>query len=205
MNGPKNRGRSLTWFERLERIPGFKSMLTAAVAVAMAAWGIFTRLDGIIIFTLILVASCAALLLFILILKAVPYIRHFLAPTLKMHVPLINYATSNFSIDDKKLSALGFEIHVLNTSHKHRVSLHFPLVILGNPSSGDRSEIMNSVNTTNIKTNLGPEEETSGLVTVNFVDRQTGNAGITLVIEDRLTGRVARMGIPGKYPRENHG
>jgi hypothetical protein len=104
---------------------------------------------------------------------------------------------------------ITFPIYLLNRSKNRRVSLRVMAFHIERPepemgfSISGGSERNPWIDLGELVLNLGPDEDSRGMATIAVSEGQpwvSGNHVKMLVVKDQVSGRYARLTIPGKYP-----
>jgi hypothetical protein len=91
-------------------------------------------------------------------------------------------------------------IHIVNVSRSDRLSLKLASYNVEMPN-GALALTIQGIQLAGLTLNLGPQEETEGMFSVNLSAPYHSEGEHTLIIVDRLSEGVARVRVPGRYPK----
>lgn len=201
----------LTWAERIQNIPGGSAVLTAVSTGLVAVWAAVSDLPAVIVFVVIF-CFCVA----VIALQEHLYVfRRYLSPPIVVRIRGFGHVGLHESRKSAKdffertgmpaspTATLRAPIYILNRSTKRRVSLEIGAFTI-QPRQGMPLSIVGGIDTGDLVLDLGPEEASRGSFEVKGIpEGYLDGAERIIVIEDVVSGRRARVSVPGKFPKRH--
>jgi hypothetical protein len=208
----------LGWIERSER---GRQVIALLLAVVWGVWAFIQSVSPPILVALAVILFAAGL---VLQDYGSRWLRLKVGPPIEVHIDgmSVNFqepdeATKRFAAEQLRRdwpiepeATVIAPLYVLNRSRKRRVSLKIAAFRIQRPpggvdlvmSGGGQSNPWFAL-TDGMRLNLGPDEDTNGEIRIRIPEGKpwvSGKHEKILVIVERVSGRIATVTIPGRYP-----